>query len=67
MKEYENLKIIEFRKALRDYVAKAQLPEEVKRMVLEQCLQEQGKKTLEAAKGEIAERDKEEGEYAESL
>lgn len=63
-----DLKIIEFRNAINKFVETSDLPEEVKRMVLEQCLAEQDKRTLDAVRGQIEERDKKEAEEsAESV
>ena len=65
---YPNIEIIEFKKNITAYVEKSPLPEEVKRMVLEDILVEQEKKTVETLKREIAERDKKEAEEsAESV
>lgn len=52
----KSLQIREFRNAIKNYVANSPLPDEVKLMVLEQCLAEQQERTLETLRMEIAER-----------
>lgn len=61
-----NLKIIEFRNAIKNFVNNSDLPDEVKRMVLEQILDEQDKKTVLVVRQEIAEREKAEAEVEDN-
>lgn len=56
----KSVQIIEFKNAIRNYVSDSPLPDEVKRMVLEQCLEEQTQKTLETVRAEIKEREEKE-------
>ena len=63
----KSVEIIEFRNAIKKFVANSPLPDEVKKMVLEQCLTEQSERTLATIRREIEERDKEESKDAESL
>lgn len=63
----KSIEVIEFRNAIKNYVTESPLPEEVKRMVLSQLLDEQAQRTLETVKKEIADRDKEVNADAESV
>lgn len=54
----KSVEIIEFRNAIKNYVEDSPLPDEVKRMVLDQCLAEQSERTLATVRSEIAEREK---------
>lgn len=62
MDKYINVKIMEFRNAIKNFVTDSPLPDEVKKMVLEQCLTEQSERTLATVRQEIAEREKAESE-----
>lgn len=55
----KSIEIFEFKKAIKDFVFQSEIPDEVKRMVLAEILQEQEQITLETLKREIEERDKE--------
>lgn len=57
-----NLKILEFRSAIKNFVNESPLDDEVKRMVLESLLQEQAKITDAKVRMEIMERDRREKE-----
>lgn len=64
-----NLSILEFKQTIQKFVTETALPDEVKRMVLEEILREQKSITYEVIKQEIAERDRleqEENSNAES-
>ena len=54
-----NISILEFRNAIKNFVDTSELPDEVKRMVLEKILAEQEEKTLNVMKLELEERNKE--------
>lgn len=56
-----NIEILEFKQAIQNHVRGSNLPDEVKRMVLEQIYKEQELITYEVMKQEIEERDKQEG------
>lgn len=65
-----SLQIAELKKTLRSYIDSTELPEEVKRYVLKDLLEEQEKLVLEELQKEIIERDrkeKEESDNAESI
>lgn len=58
----DSLQIYEFKKAIKDFVFQSDVPDEVKRMVLSEILQEQEQVTFATLKREIEERDREEAE-----
>lgn len=60
-----NLKIREFKVAIQNYVDGSGLPEEVKRLVLNEILAEQSQKALSAISAELEERDRKEAEQDE--
>lgn len=55
----KSLQIYEFKKAIKDFVFQSEIPDEVKRMVLAEILQEQEQVTFATLQREIEERDKE--------
>ena len=57
-----NLKILEFKKSIQNYVQETDLPAEVKRRVLADILRDQEAVANEALRQEIIERDKAEQE-----
>lgn len=52
-----NLEIKEFSQSIANFVEASPLPEEVKRLVLQEILEKQGQKAREALLTEIADRD----------
>lgn len=65
-----SLKIREFRQSIESFVAKSELPDEVKRMVLAEILKAQEEATVLTLRKEIEERDiaeQEDGVDAESV
>lgn len=63
----ENLRIREFQKAIEDFIDASDIALEVKRMVLADILRNVEAKTTQQLLIEIAERDKEEKQNAESV
>lgn len=59
-----SLKIREFRQSIEKFVAKSELPDEVKRMVLAEVLKAQEDATIMTLRKEIEERDMKEQEVA---
>ena len=57
-----DLEIREFDNAIKSFVEKSPLPDEVKRMILEKRLAEQTEKTIKTIQKQIEERDKKEKE-----
>lgn len=55
-----NLKIREFKQSIRNFVNESELPDEVKRMVINEILTDQTQKALESIRAEIEDRDREE-------
>lgn len=55
----KSIEIFEFKKAIKDFVFQSEIPDEVKRMVLAEILQEQEQITFATLQREIEERDKE--------
>lgn len=55
-----NLSIYTFKQAIQNYIKENELPEEVKRLVLKEILEEQSQATLTAIREEITKRDAEE-------
>lgn len=62
MSRFDNLKIREFTQALLNFIDGSDLPEEVKRMALQEVLTRQEQKARDALLAEIAARDAEEQE-----
>lgn len=59
-----SLEIREFKQAISNFIVENKLPDEVKRMVLSEILNEQENRTLNTLKAEISERNrKEKKEY----
>lgn len=58
----KSLQIVEFKKTLRNYIDTTDLPQEVKRYVLKDLLEEQEKLVYEELQREIVERDARESE-----
>lgn len=54
----QSLKIVEFKKTLRSYINETEMPQEVKRYVLKDLLEEQEKLVFEELQIEIEERDR---------
>lgn len=57
MSRFDNLKIREFTQAINNFVDSSGLPEEVKRMALQEVLTRQEQKARDALMAEIAARD----------
>lgn len=55
----KSIEIFEFKKAIKDFIFQSEIPDEVKRMVLAEILQEQEQITFATLQREIEERDKE--------
>lgn len=63
-----DLEIMEFRNAINNFVESSNLPDEVKRMVLERVLAKQEQRTLVTVRTQIEKRDKKEvAKGAESI
>ncbi|MCH5271887.1 MAG: hypothetical protein J1E83_14290 [Lachnospiraceae bacterium] len=62
-----SLQIAEFKKTLRHYIDTTELPQEVKRYVLKDLLEEQEKLVFEELKKEVMEREQEENKNEESI
>lgn len=61
----KSIEIIRFKNAIENFVADSPLPDEVKRMVLSECLDKQTQRTLETVRREIAEGEKEGENHAD--